>query len=232
MANTLTLHAHTDVATLDKALAMHVAGLLRKALDRRAEATLVVSGGKTPLGFFRELSCQELEWPKVIVTLADERWVDESSPYSNARLIRSSLLQGSASHARFISLYHPASTPDTSAALVSDTLAGLATFDVVVLGMGEDGHTASIFPHSPQRLAALDDTTELACIAIQGGNPVDDRLTLTARRLKRTRNLILHITGERKWNLLGQVVTAATPELPIGFLLDTHCESKNVYWTR
>lgn len=231
--SSLLVHAFKSTAELDAALATNVAESLRQGIRNRGEALLCVSGGKTPAGFLAALSAHEIDWRCIVVTLADERWVDESSPYSNARLIRQHLLQGPASLARFVPLYHPAPTPAGSALIASQYLAqNKQAFDALVLGMGDDAHTASIFPGSPQLHAALGDATGHACIAVQGKSPVPDRLTLTLRRLQRTRNLFLHITGETKWDLLGVALMAPTPELPISLLLDTHCDSRHVYWTR
>lgn len=229
----LTLHTFWDTAQLDQALATFVASRLREALQVRGAASLALSGGKTPAGFFRRLAAEKLEWSKVLVTLVDERWVDEDSPYSNARTVRANLLQGEASQARFIPLYKIASSCQDTARLVAQDLADLPeTLDVVVLGMGEDGHTASFFPDSPQLHAALSDASGRACIAVEGKAPVIERITLTAPRLAACRSMVLHITGESKWDVLGQAVAQPSHELPIGLMLNTPCESKHVFWTR
>lgn len=230
----LTLHTFSDAPQLDQALAIFVADSLRAALKQRGSASLVVSGGKTPTGFFRHLSSQQLDWARIIVTLTDERWVNEDSPYSNAGAVKANLLQGEAAKARFIPLYQIAATPAETAALVMQGLADLPdTLDIVVLGMGEDGHTASLFPNSPQLHAALSDSTGRGCLAVEGKAPVTSRITLTAPRLAACQNMVLYITGESKWQVLGQAISQPSHELPIGFMLNTtRCESKHVFWTR
>jgi len=229
----LTLHSFRDAPQLDQALAGFVAECLRTAIRVRGQASLVVSGGKTPAGFFRLLSEETLDWSKVVITLADERWVDEDSPYSNARTVRANLLRGQAASARFIPLFRAARSPGETAISASQDLARLPeTLDVVLLGMGEDGHTASLFPESPQLHAALGDSTKYSCIAVEGKPPVVPRITLTAKRLAACRSMVLHITGESKWQVLGLAINQPSHELPIGYLLNSSTENKHVFWTR
>lgn len=224
----LNLHCFPTPDLLDQALAACIAGRLREGLAARRSATLVVSGGRTPAGFFRALSHQALDWSLVTVTLADERCVAEDSPHSNAASVRSHLLQGAAGAARFVPLF----LPDESVVAATARLAALpAEFDAVVLGMGEDGHTASIFPHNPQREAALS-AASTPLLAVQGGAPVAARLTLSAARLLATRSLFLHITGEAKWRVFGQAAATPDPALPISHFLHARDVEKHVFWTR
>ncbi|HEX5127793.1 MAG TPA: 6-phosphogluconolactonase [Rhodocyclaceae bacterium] len=227
-----TLHSFSNAAALDRALADFVALQLRDVISEHGRATLVVSGGRTPIGFFEQLREQSLAWNKVSITLADERWVDESGTDSNAHLVRTHLLQGAAASANFIPLFYPADTPNESAQHASNALDKLPSpFDVVVLGMGEDGHTASIFPDSPQLSAALNDNA--ACIAVEGSKPPPQRLTLTAPRLRQARHIVLHITGEKKWQVLGQALSEESVEcFPIRAMLCTEHSSRHVFWTR
>lgn len=170
-----------------------------------------------------------LDWSKVIITLADERCVEEDSPHSNARSVRNHLLQASAGAATFLPLYLPGENLDAANA----RLAALPElFDAVVLGMGDDGHTASIFPDSPQRDAALLGATSGPLLFAEGKAPVTARLTLTAPRLLATRCLILHITGETKWSVLGHALLTTTPALPISHFLHAESVKKHVFWTR
>lgn len=226
------LHCFRESNASDEALAAFVSDCLRGALAARGCASLVVSGGRTPQGFFRLLSKERLDWTRVIVTLADERWVDESSPHSNTRTVRQGLIANEAASARFIPLYRPASSPAETAALVSQDLRILPpTIDVVVLGMGDDGHTASIFQESPHYQAALRNATQQPCLAVSGKSPVSARITLSAPRLRNCDSLVVHITGQAKWRILGQVASTESDEFPLGFVLNTStCTSKHVFW--
>lgn len=225
----LKLHTFPHANALDQALSACVAASLRAGINAHQNATLVVSGGRTPAGFFRALSAMNLDWSKVAITLADERCVDEDSPHSNARSVRAHLLQGNAAAATFLPLYQPKESIDAANARLK---ALPEQFDAVVLGMGDDGHTASIFPDSPQRDAALLDSTSQPLLFVEGKAPVTARLTLTAPRLLATRSLILHITGDTKWPVLGHALLAPTPALPISHFLHAEGVKKHVFWTR
>jgi 6-phosphogluconolactonase len=224
---TPTFHCFPQPANLDRALANFVTESLRESLTTLGTASLVVSGGRTPAGFFDELSQTCLDWSRITITLADERRVGEDSPHSNAASVRTHLLQGHAAAARFLPLY----LPGEGVAAANIRLAEFPTqFDVVVLGMGDDGHTASIFPDSPQRDAALFDASRHPLLAVEGKAPVTARLTLTAARLLATRRLIVHITGESKWQVLGRALTAPTPLLPISHFLHSREVDRHVFW--
>jgi 6-phosphogluconolactonase len=226
---TLAFHCFTQLSELDTELAKQVARQLQTRLNAPGKASLVLSGGRTPTGFLQALSHHVLDWGRVIVTLADERCVDEHSPHSNAASIRDHLLQNQATQAVFLPLY----LPGESLQNCQQRLSVLPQyFDVVVLGMGEDGHTASIFPDSPNREAALHDASGRSVLAVQGKAPVNARLTLTGPRLLATRQLILHITGYAKWQVLGRALATPTPALPISHFLHATEVEKHVFWAR
>ena len=137
----------SDVQALAVQLASDVAAWLQQGVEERGSASLVVSGGSTPAPFFAALSNHKIQWSDVTVTLADERWVAATDELSNEKLIRECLLVNAAASAKFLSLYNGASSPDDGWQQCDDALRTLsAPYDVVVLGMGGDGHTASLFP--------------------------------------------------------------------------------------
>ncbi len=224
---TIEVSAFPDTSALDDALASAIAGSLRKGIAATGRAAIAVSGGRTPGGFFRALSHQELDWNRVTITLADERCVDETDPSSNARSVRENLLQGPASAANFLPLYL---RNERHEALLQRLCSLPSVFDAVVLGMGDDSHTASIFPDSPQRDAALALDAPDALEA-EGKAPVIQRITLSARRLLATRQLIVHITGAGKWQLLGAAIANPGPERPISFFLNNRTTPAHVFWT-
>lgn len=191
-------------AALDAALARDVAERLRAAIATRDKASLVVSGGSTPKGLFQALARYELAWHKVTVLLADERWVPHDHVDCNERMVREHLLTGQARQARLLSLID--GYPDSAAnlAAVRQRLAAMDSFDVVVLGMGLDGHTASLFPDAPQLREGLQ-TTEPVLMTSPQLAP-HERISLSLRRLQDTRHGVVHIVGEDKMSVLEQAL--------------------------
>lgn len=216
----LELHCAPDAGALDLMLAEQVGQQLDHALLARGEAWLVVSGGRTPLGLFHHLAAQTRNWQRVYITLADERCVPADDPLSNTRLVREHLLQGPAAQAQFLPLA-------TDPAFIKQLP---AQFDVVILGMGEDAHTASIFPASPERDIALTADGLHACLRVSGGNPVPERLTLSAPRLLASHKLIFQLTGTRKWQVLASALAQPDPALPISHFLHAAHPGKSLFW--
>lgn len=210
-------HEAPDAPTLAQDLARFVAEGLQEGLHQRGQALLIVSGGSTPVPFFKALARTALDWSKVSITLADERWVDPDHADSNERLVRAHLLQGLAREARFVPFKSadalaPQGVPQLEAAL--QALPWPA--DVVVLGMGADAHTASLFPGSAQLAEALDDGRTARCLAISAPplpNVPVDRVSLSQRALLDTRQVVIHITGQSKRQLLEQALQAGPADL-------------------
>ena len=196
-------------------LAEAVAAALRADLASHERALLVVSGGATPVPFFQALASCELPWARIQVTLADERWVAADAADSNARLVREHLLQGPAAAATFVPLTTADPTPEQGAAAVAERLEPLAwPASAVILGMGGDGHTASLFPDSRELALAL--TTEAAAVAVRTPSQPQPRITLSADRLHQARRHFLHITGGDKRAVLAQALAGDdVRELPI-----------------
>jgi 6-phosphogluconolactonase len=227
-------HRFANARELACELAKEIAAQLASALQVRATASLVVSGGTTPIPMFRHLSQIKLDWARVQVTLVDERWVDPADQASNERLVRSTLLQGFAAAAQFIPLKNAAETPQLGAADAWSALKRIPSpFDVVVLGMGEDGHSASWFPESPGLLVALDLHMPPACVAMWAPVAPHQRLSLNLAAIAATRQLFLHFTGQRKW----EVYQAATADakvrapLPISAVLRLPKLRPQLYWS-
>jgi 6-phosphogluconolactonase len=209
---TLDRRSFADKPTLAKELAEAVADRIRAAIATRGSAAIAVSGGSTPGKFFQVLGkTKDIDWEKVVVTLVDERWVDETSDRSNALLVNEKMLQGPAAVARFFPLYSGGDEPtDTAVAKTNALMAELPKpFAAVILGMGNDGHTASFFPGGDTLDAAL--TAEGPTLAIRAPGAGEPRITFTLPRLLETDGLYLHIEGDEK----AQVLDAALGDGPV-----------------
>ncbi len=203
---------------LAEALARDVADELSRAIAARGKATLAVSGGTTPQLFFEKLSLMDISWPRISVTLVDERLVPESSERSNARLVRSHLLKNKAAAARFIPL---AFNPDAETA---------PPFDVAVLGMGNDGHTASFFPGGDRLAEALDENTAARLIDINAPGAGEPRRTFTLPVLQSAGRLKLHIEGAEKKDVLRKALGHGPQEdMPVRALLRS-AAPLTLYW--
>lgn len=196
-------------------LAVAAAQALTADLASQPRALLVVSGGTTPAPFLRRLAEQPLAWSRVDITLTDERWVAEDHPDSNARLIRETLLVGPAAAATFHPLTTSDATPEQGAATVAARLATLPwPASLVVLGMGNDGHTASLFPDSGELSLAL--STDESVVAVRAPSVSQPRITLSAAQLHDARRLALHLVGDAKKAVLAQALSGDDArELPI-----------------
>lgn len=220
-----------NTSALDNSLSAEVSKRLRNAIQNYGKASLVLSGGRTPMGFFHQLSQQVLEWEKVTVTLADERWVDNEHSDSNEKLVRENLLINEAHCAQFLSLKNEAETAVDGEAALEAELSGCGQFTVVILGMGDDGHTASLFPGATALAAGLDLNSGRSCIAVTPTAAPHERISMTLPRLLNTDCLIIHISGENKQKVLEQAQAGTSvEELPIRAILQQSQVPVTVYW--
>jgi 6-phosphogluconolactonase len=203
-------------AELAPAFAEWSADILAKAISSRGAALLAVSGGSTPLRYFQALSTQKIDWSRISITLVDERRVADDSPRSNARLVRDALLKNLALPATFVPLADSRLTPEQE---LSSACARIATLplpaDLVVLGMGEDGHTASWFPGADGLAEAMDPAAR-ALVAVLAPQGLESRLTLTGRVVLRARQIALQIEGPKKEETLRRALEEGpTDAMPI-----------------
>lgn len=181
---------------LDAALAQKICTQLQAGLDTNGKATLVVSGGSTPKGLFAALSSADLDWKNVTVLLADERWVDESHADSNTAMVKRLLLKSAAADANWIDFGAGHIEVEHELDRIKREVAQLGTFDVVILGMGNDSHTASLFPCSIELDEGL--TTDAAALMTQPTTAPHRRLSLSKARLLDTKMGVVHIVGSSK----------------------------------
>lgn len=218
---------------LARGLAEAIARLLREEIAARNQAALVVSGGTTPKPLFLCLRRMDLPWQRVVITLADERWVTPAHEASNERLVRSLLLQDRAGRATFIPLKNDAETAESGEEECRKALRRIPRpFDAVVLGMGLDGHTASLFPGADRLAEALDPNSRQDCLAITPDLALPERMTLSLPTLLQTRNIYLHITGRDKRQVL-ELALADGPvaEMPVRAILRQQQTPVHIYWS-
>jgi 6-phosphogluconolactonase len=221
-----------DVETLSRALASQIAASLKAAIGVRGLASLVVSGGKSPIRLFELLRTEVLDWSSVYVALADERWVDTSDAASNERLVRDVLLKEAAAAARFLGLKNAAPTPDMGAVSAWETFARVPRpFDAVVLGMGDDGHTASLFPGSPNLPSALNPAAVAGCVGMRSPAAPQPRLSLNLSALLDSRRIVVLITGDQKWRTyLAASAPGPLQDMPVRALLRQTRTPVEVMW--
>ena len=220
-AGPLQEHTCANTAAQARQLAEAVAGQLHHAIATRGRALLAVSGGKSPIALFEHLRQQPLDWASVTVLLADERCVPHTHPDSNTALVRQHLLQDGAAAATFVTFFDALDAIDTLAATANQRLAALHwPLDVAVLGMGEDGHTASLFPAAPGLDTALHTTAHVAWVRPDAiGHAPHPRLTLTLPTLQAARQLHLSLAGPAKQAVYRQALAQPDVALPVSLLL-------------
>lgn len=224
-------HEFADRLTVAGKLARDVASKLEAAIQARGKATIAVSGGGTPKTMFAVLAEQEIDWSKVTVTLVDERWVDTDSDRSNARMVAEHLFHHQSHTAGFVPLFDRAHKDSVDDALddVGKRIDALGLpFDVVLLGMGGDGHTASFFPGGDNLAAALDPNGTRTVVSMRAPDAGEPRITLTLPRVLDTRALYLHIEGDDKKDVLGKALAGG--DFPIAAVLTQDRVPVDVYW--
>lgn len=219
-------HAFDHPQAQAEALAQAVAGGLRDALAQHSPALLAVSGGTSPRLFLQTLSAVPLDWAHVRVMLVDERWVPETSDASNTRLVCEHLLQNAASDARLIPMVDTALTLDTQVDILN---AQAPLPDLAVLGMGEDGHTASLFADAPEWDHAI--STHDRFVAVHPGAAPHARVSFSLDALTRIGRLYLQISGERKREVL-EAAAATLQKNAISQLAHDDRTTLHVYWCK
>jgi len=211
-------YTDSDLMWLD--LANTIAGELNRALMNHDRASLAVPGGTTPGPVFDTLSAATLDWDRVDVLLTDERWVPEDSPRSNTRLLRERLLVDKAAAARLLPYYTGGDAPDLDLVDVAAKVEALCPLTFVLLGMGEDMHTASLFPGADNLAKALSGSAP-ALVAMRAPGADEPRVTLSADVLNGAMNKHLVIVGAEKRAALDKAAEIGDPmQAPVAAVLD------------
>ncbi len=196
-------HNFANTDALNTAFCERIVGILKAGIEQNGRASIAVSGGRTPQALFAALSVSALDWSKVDISLVDDRWVATDDAASNDKLVREHLLVNNAAVANFVGLKTADKNAEDAVAACTEKLAAIHTpFDVLILGMGEDGHTASLFPCSAQIQQGLDLTSNAVYLAVQPTTAPHQRMSLTLAEILKSKNIFLHLTGESKKQVL------------------------------
>ena len=208
---------------------------LQQALELHSSATMLLSGGSTPAPLYRQLSSADLDWNRVHVALVDERWVEISNAASNERLLNQNLLLEKAAAAKFTGMKNNHPTPFEGEAECNARYAALPSpYTICLLGMGPDGHTASLFPGAEGLGSALDSSQHCAGIRAVRSEVTGDyleRMTMTPWSILQSQRLVLLITGEDKWAVYQQARdNSPTADRPISLMIHQQQTPLEVYW--
>lgn len=217
---------YSDREALIVSVANKMAGALRTVLSNSPAAGLAVAGGTTPGPIFDDLCAADLDWSRVKVMPTDERWVPEDDPRSNSGLIRSRLLVERAAQAEYVPLFAPADTPEDAAPALAEPIRPLLPLAVVLLGMGADMHTASLFPDTPGLDAALAGDAPILSVLRPQSQP-ETRISLSAHVLNGALEKHLVITGADKRAALEKAQSLPVLEAPVRAVLS----GATVHWS-
>jgi len=237
--DTVTLFTeHAGMDAMAAALTGPILAALGKAINDRGEAVFAVSGGSTPKALYKSLAAADLDWAKVSIVLVDERWVDPGEAGSNESFLRANLMTGKVAAGQLVGLKAAGETPIDGLAAVAERLTSVSfPPDVVILGMGEDGHTASWFPRAEGLDGALAENGPLVAAvrakqtAVTG--ELTDRITLTRSALAGAGLSLLLLAGEGKKAALERALAdGPVADMPVRALLRSSADQPEIHWTR
>lgn len=207
-------NVYPDIECLSHAFAGYAAAILKNTLTRKSQATLVVPGGNTPRYYLPALAHSKLPWHHITVTLSDERWIDADHEQSNERLIKQHLMAHLPANNPFVGLKTRHDTPFAAIDEIHQRLDHLLPLSLTVLGLGEDGHIASLFPGMNPDLLSTHH-----CVAVAPPIAPSPRISLSLAMLARSEHIALVVTGKAKRRLLDRLSEHPDPGLPITWLL-------------
>ena len=224
-------HFFLEQEELVNKLSLKIIENLEQEIVNTGKASLIVSGGSTPKPLFEKLSSFDIAWEKVSIALCDERWIDSSHKDSNEKLVRSFLLTNFAKKAKFISMYQENIEVEDAQEICSSIYKNkLFPFTVLILGMGSDGHTASLFPHNIKLKEALE-TNDKFCINMKPSDAPYDRMSLTKEAILSANNIYVHFEGEDKQKVYKKMLDGASDfEMPIASILNQDKKIIEVYY--
>jgi len=224
-------HAFSKQDDLIEALSQSILAQLQEAILTKGKASLLVSGGSTPKPLFEKLKQVPLEWEKVTIGLCDERWVSSSHADSNEQFVKEFLMQDKAGKASFVGMYKEGRDAHEAEELCSQKMRELLPFDVVILGMGGDAHTASLFPENEKLEEAFDLKNKKLCISIEPKTAPHMRMSLTLSAILSAEHLYLHFEGKEKLSVYEEAISGEDRyTMPIRSVLNQDIKDIEVYY--
>ena len=211
-------------------LSQNIAEIINEAIQKNGRASMAVSGGSTPKPLFEELSLLDLDWPKVDLTLVDDRWVDADHKDSNELLVKTHFIKNYAERVNFVPLKNDEGTAKKGLSLAEEALKNfIMPFDIVILGMGADGHTASLFPCSDELGKGMDLNTGHTLISTNPKTAPYERISLTAKSIMDAKKIFLHLNGSSKLNTLEEAMNLSdSSKMPIYAFLN---HGLDIFWS-
>lgn len=218
---------------LEKDLADSISETLRAEIEANGSATLLVSGGSTPKGLFLELSKRELDWSRVSVLPVDERFLDDAHADQNGNLIKQNLLINKAAQAQFIPLVLDSEDEGRNLELARHSIQELnQPYTVVILGMGADGHTASLFPDCPELESGMDLGSNDILLSTHPSIAPYARISFSRAAILSSKRLILHLYGQEKKDILQAAQEGLDwKQYPIAGFIQSDDPKLELYWT-
>jgi len=211
-------------------LSQNIYEIINEAIKKRGRASMAVSGGSTPKPLFEELSLLNLDWSKVDLTLVDDRWVDADHKDSNELLVRTHFIKNKAERVNFLPLKNDEQTAKQGISLSEEGLQSFTMpFDVIILGMGEDGHTASLFPCSDELKEGMDLKTKNTLVSTNPKSAPYERISLTAKSIMEAKKVFLHLNGSSKLHTIEEAMNLSdSNKMPIYAFLD---HGLDIFWS-
>jgi len=230
LPDSVCFYSTNNSESLASDLCQSIGEILTEAIRKKGRASMAVSGGSTPIPLFKEFSLLNIDWTKIDLTLVDDRWVDAKNSDSNELLVRTHLIKNKAAQVNFIPLKNNSITAKDGQKISEEMLKNITLpFDVVVLGMGSDGHTASLFPCSDELPGAMDLNNLNYLISTSPKTAPYQRLSLTARVIIDAKNVFLHLNGSSKLHTLESAMEYKdSSRMPIYTFLEN---GLNIYWS-
>ena len=216
-----------SIDQLENSLVRNIVKIITDSIENYGDARILLSGGSTPINLYSTLSQQNINWSKVKIGLVDERFVNNDSEFSNEKLIRTNLLQNYAKDALFFEMVYSTDNEKLNLDLVNDKYSSfMKRLDLTILGMGNDGHTASLFPNDLESERIMN-TKNIGIYSTKSPVFPFNRITCSKEIIGNSNNIFLFFTGKTKFNIFKNSIKT---KVPISYFIKEY-ENMETYYT-